>query len=127
MRRAATEREIERLARAVRDGLRFGLLAVRVASEWTPGLVRHPRHRRPFRGMEEWKFVLELLERRHPVERITLRNPPGGAGWVMKVAMPDSSTLYIKLELDDDGYALGRSFHTSRHAPHGNRPGRPDA
>ena len=55
---------------------------------------------------------MELLEKGHPIEPITLKKPPGAKGYVMKVELePNTPKLYIKLELGN--IVFGRSFHYS--------------
>jgi hypothetical protein len=119
MERWATDDEKARLARAIRDGLRFDLLSVRKESRWFPAEVNHPKKKRPFQAQEAWIFTASLLEDGMPVEVIRLKKPPGVPGWVLKVETREKRRIYIKLELTEDFYVLGRSFHYSDHDPKG--------
>jgi hypothetical protein len=118
--RYASAIEVERLARAIRVRIDFlheiVTTSAGLPSRWFPEQVFDPRKRRKqvFVAREAWRFVLELLERGEPVEVVSLDRPPGEAGWVLKAnSVHDPRLIYIKLQLDRDGYALGRSFHYS--------------
>lgn len=54
--------------------------------------------------------------RRHPVEPVPLRRPPGATGYVMKIRVdPRAPLVYVKLQLGA-GKIIGRSFHYSEPA-----------
>ena len=83
-------------------------------SRWNPGQVYNPdfKRKRVFCGLEEWIFILKLLKDRVSVEVIRLDIPADAEGWVMKVdSRHDPRPIYIKLQLDADGFVIGRSFH----------------
>ena len=114
--RLASEQEIRRLTRAVRDRLEFGFTHSMVQSRWHPEQVYNPlrKAKRVFCGREEWDFIAELLESGVDVEVIKLDIPKDADGYVMKVpSRHRPEHIYIKLQLDDDGYVIGRSFHYS--------------
>lgn len=115
MERWASDNDKAALAKAIREGLRFGKIWSRRESRWFPSQVNHPDKRRPFIAQEAWLFILKLLERGEPVERLSLRKPPGAPGWVIKVPDRAGRRIYIKLETTDAGYIYGRSFHYSDH------------
>jgi hypothetical protein len=78
--------------------------------------VFHPRKKpaRVFQAREAWGFVRECLESDIEIEVITLDIPKGADGWVMKVpTSKDPRPIYIKLQLNEDGFVIGRSFHYS--------------
>jgi hypothetical protein len=114
--RPATDQEVRLLCRAVRARLDLGLTHSMVESRWTPEQVYHPnrKRKRPFCGREEWEFIAELLEAATPLQVIRLDIPKGADGFVMKVpSRHRPEMIYIKLQLDEDDFVIGRSFHYS--------------
>ena len=60
-------------------------------------------------------MIATRLEDGHDVEVITLDNPRGKLGYVMKIELePAVPGLYVKLQLHA-GRIFGRSFHYSTH------------
>lgn len=59
-----------------------------------------------------WAFIAELVESGHEIEVLSLDNPPGKKGYVMKAPSVGNETIYIKFMLGDD-CVYGRSFHPS--------------
>jgi hypothetical protein len=115
MKRLATDQERRDLIWGVEAALKGpnGPI-VDLASRWYPGKVWHPakRPRRTFQALEPWAYILDLLRSNFEIEVITLDKPKGADGWVMKVPVNQVDRLiYIKLQLDKDGFAIGRSFH----------------
>lgn len=99
----------------------LALLACRKSSRrvgwprhWAPTSVRapHGQHGETFTEAGAWEFIATLLDSEHPIEEITLREPPGKTGYVLHVSLPNDRPLYIKLELGS-GTVIGRSFHYS--------------
>ena len=115
MRRFATDQERRALVWGVKAAVKGPIRPfVAVASRWTPGQVWFPgkRPRRTFQALEPWTYILGLLQTNIEIEVIVLDNPKGADGWVMKVPVDeDVRPIYIKLELNEDGYVIGRSFH----------------
>jgi hypothetical protein len=115
MSRLATEQERRILIRAIRDRLQFGFTHSMLESRWTPERVYDPRRKtkRTFCGHEPWEFIRELLESGVSVEVIKLDIPKDADGWVIKTSSGRHMTkgIYLKLQLDDNGYVIGRSFH----------------
>jgi hypothetical protein len=79
---------------------------------WRPNTVKHPESGYSFTNKSAWEFVVELLESNHPIEEVTLKQPPGRKGYVMFVELGHVRPLYIKLQLGT-GAVIGRSFHYS--------------
>jgi hypothetical protein len=84
-------------------------------SRWRPERVYDPRRKRKqtFCGHAPWEFICELIEAGTEIEVIRLDIPRGADGWVIKCSGGRHSVkgIYIKLQLDGDGYVIGRSFH----------------
>lgn len=85
-------------------------------TEWQPTSLRDPRD--PDGGYftpdGAWQFVAEALEAGHPIELITLTQPPGKKGFVLIVpGVAPVREIYIKLQLGSD-LVIGRSFHESK-------------
>lgn len=78
---------------------------------WRPNEVRDPACGMPFTEAGAWEFVGDLFGAGHPVEKITLRRPPGKVGYAMVVRLKEGE-LYIKVRLGT-GSIIGRSFHYS--------------
>lgn len=67
-----------------------------------------------FTDTTAWEFIASRLESGHPVETVTLRQPPGATAYVMKIHVEvGQPEIYIKLQLGS-GQIIGRSFHYSR-------------
>lgn len=114
MKRLASDQERRALIRGVELALGPVGPVVAVAARWDPGQVYVPGKRplRTFQAQEPWKYILSLLRSETEIEIITLNNPKGADGWVMKVPVKEGAGLiYIKLQLDEDGFVIGRSFH----------------
>jgi hypothetical protein len=85
-------------------------------SDWRPQSVVDPRPDAGgavFTDAGAWDYIVELLDAGQPVSTITLDQPRGRTGFVMKVDCPDGRQLYIKLQLGT-GMVIGRSFHYSQ-------------
>lgn len=85
-------------------------------TDWRPQEVRNPAGTLDlyFTKTTAWEFIASHLESGHPVEVITLRQPPGATGYVMEIDVEDGQPpIYIKLQLGS-GRIIGRSFHYSR-------------
>ena len=66
-----------------------------------------------FDDQSAWELIASRLEDGQPVETVTLKQPPGRIGYVMKIDLnPGRPLLYVKLELGS-GKVIGRSFHES--------------
>jgi len=116
MKRLATDQERWALVRAVKLRLQHDFTHAMRESRWTPQEVFHPRKKRDrvFVAREAWDFILECLESGVEIEVIKLDIPKDADGWVMKVpTSKDPRPIYIKLQLDADGFVIGRSFHYS--------------
>ena len=69
----------------------------------------------PFTDSGAWDLIAARLEDGHDVEVITLDNPRGKTGYVMKIELaPAAPRLYVKVQLHA-GRIFGRSFHYSTH------------
>ena len=80
-------------------------------SKWRPRTVKNPSTGDYFTNEGAWHFVADLLEKGHPIEQITLMQPPNKRGFVMHVELESNpQRLYVKLELGC-GIIFGRSFH----------------
>jgi hypothetical protein len=81
--------------------------------DWKPEQVRNPATGLYFTPNGAWQYVADLLRGGEPLEEMTLEQPAGKRGYVMRVklgsGMPE---LYIKLQLGG-GKVIGRSFHYS--------------
>ena len=87
------------------------------AARWEPRQVRNPASELdvPFTEPGAWDFIASRLEDGHDVQVITLDNPRGKTGYVMKIELgPAAPRLYVKVQLDA-GRIFGRSFHYSTH------------
>ena len=116
MKRIATDQERRALVRAVKLRLQHDLTHSMRESRWTPQEVFHPKKKRDrvFVAREAWDFIVECLESGVEIEVIKLDIPKDADGWVMKVPTDKfPRPIYIKLQLNDDGFVLGRSFHYS--------------
>ena len=116
MKRIATDQERRALVRAVKLRLQHDLTHAMRESRWTPQEVFHPKKKRDqvFVAREAWDFILECLESEVEIEVIKLDIPKDADGWVIKVPTDKfPRPIYIKLQLNDDGFVLGRSFHYS--------------
>jgi hypothetical protein len=116
MKRIATDQERRALVRAVKLRLQHDLTHSMRESRWTPQEVFHPKKKRDrvFVAREAWDFIAECLESGVEIEVIKLDIPKDADGWVMKVPTDKfPRPIYIKLQLNDDGFVLGRSFHYS--------------
>lgn len=116
MKRIATDQERRALVRAVKLRLQHDLTHAMRESRWTPQEVFHPKKKgeRVFVAREAWDFILECLESEVEIEVIKLDTPKDADGWVMKVPTDKfPRPIYIKLQLDADGFVIGRSFHYS--------------
>lgn len=85
-------------------------------TDWRPAEVRNPEGTLDlyFTKTTAWEFIASHLESGHPVEVVTLRQPLGATGYVMKIdAGVGQPEIYIKLQLES-GKIIGRSFHYSR-------------
>ncbi len=115
MKREATDHERRRLIRAIQDRLRLRFSHTMIQSRWQPERVYDPRRKRKqsFCGDEPWEFICELLQAGVRIEVIKLDIPKDADGWVVKTSggRHMEKDIYIKLQLDDDGYVIGRSFH----------------
>ena len=88
-------------------------------TEWKPTEVRNPKGILDdrFTDTSAWDLIASRLEAGEPVEAVTLRQPPGRTGYVMKFRLEtDAPLVYVKLELGS-GVVFGRSFHYSRRFP----------
>lgn len=86
-------------------------------ARWEPGRVRDPTSEldASFTEPGAWDLIASRLEDGHEVEVITLDNPRGKTGYVMKIELePTAPRLYVKVQLDA-GRIFGRSFHYSTH------------
>ena len=82
-------------------------------TEWRPHEVRNPAVDVPFSNPAAWELIASRLEDGHDVKVITLDNPRGKPGYVMKIELePRVPRLYVKLQLHA-GRIFGRSFHYS--------------
>ncbi len=82
---------------------------------WSPRSVINPNCEfgLAFTDASAWEFIADHLEAGHPVEVITLDDPPGKTAFVMKIELePNSPKLYIKLQFGS-GKVIARSFHIS--------------
>lgn len=81
--------------------------------DWKPEQVRNPSTGLYFTPNGAWQYIADLLRTGEPLEEVTLEQPAGKRGYVMRVklgsGMPE---LYIKLQLGA-GKVIGRSFHYS--------------
>lgn len=99
--------------RARRKGTRTREWTKERPTDWRPYTIRNPSSGEYFTDEAAWEFVADLLDQGHPVEMITLEQPPGKTGYVMSVELAkDQPFLYIKLQLGRD-VVIGRSFHYS--------------
>ena len=84
-------------------------------TKWLPREIRKPTAFpfEYFTSSEAREFIATKLEEGNPVEVMSLANPPGKIGYVMKIRLGDEiPLLYVKLELGS-GIVYGRSFHYS--------------
>ena len=82
-------------------------------TDWRPQTVRNPSSHlgMAFSEAEAWELITTKLEEGHSVETITLDQPKGKIGYVMKICLTkDSPSLYVKLQLQGQK-VIGRSFH----------------
>ncbi len=69
----------------------------------------------PFTDSGAWNLIASRLEDGHAVGVMTLDNPRGKTGYVMKIELePAAPRLYVKVQLHV-GRIFGRSFHYSTH------------
>ena len=81
--------------------------------DWRPKTVENPESGMPFTDAGAWSFISALLKQGVPIEKITLKIPPGQEAYVMKYEIdPNRPVLYIKIHFGN-GCVLGRSFHYS--------------
>lgn len=107
----STRRELAVLAR--RPRARQTEFSPARPTVWQPRQVCNPDGDFPFTDAGAWDLIASKLESGLDVEVITLENPPGATGYVMKIELESTApTLYVKLELRS-GRILGRSFHYS--------------
>ncbi len=82
-------------------------------SDWRPQQIRDPATGDFFTDAGAWHFIADLLESGHPIEEVSLRQPPGKLAYVMLVeSTPGQPRIYIKLQLGS-GSVIARSFHYS--------------
>jgi hypothetical protein len=83
---------------------------------WYPSEVANPEDGQPFTEPGAWVFIAQLLEdiEGQCVEVISLDNPVGKSGFVMKCDLP-TGKMYIKVHYGHGPSILGRSFHYSEH------------
>ncbi len=82
--------------------------------DWNPGGVVNPDTGLAFTEAGAWELIADLLDGGHPIETITLDNPPGKTGFVLLYEFaPGTVPLYIKIQFGAKG-VIGRSFHISK-------------
>ena len=84
-------------------------------TDWRPASVTNPNSvlGMTFTDKTCWGFIEELLQDKHPLEPITLKEPPGEKAYVMLFETESGpSDIYIKLQIIK-GQLWGRSFHYS--------------
>jgi hypothetical protein len=99
----------------VRRGARTSEFTTVRPTDWRPEQVPNPEGLLLpyFDDRSAWELVAARLESGHEVETVTLEDPPGKTGYVMKIELnPRRPLLYVKLELGR-GEVIGRSFHES--------------
>jgi hypothetical protein len=75
--------------------------------------VTNPETDLPFTEPGAWRYVAELAESGHPIQRIVMKQPAGEIGYVLIAPLDaNSPDLYIKVQLKR-GKIFGRSFHLS--------------
>ena len=80
---------------------------------WQPRSVINPVSELPFTDITAWELIADRLESGHPIETITLKNPPGKTAFVMKIELaPNTVPVYVKIQFGA-GKVVGRSFHLS--------------
>lgn len=105
----------DQLVSLVRRGARTSEFTRERPTDWRPGEVPNPEglvlpH---FDEKSAWDLIASRLESGHAVETVTLNQPPGKTGYVMKVDLnPGRPPVYVKLQLGS-GVVIGRSFHES--------------
>lgn len=110
-----TRNQLALLAR--RSRARTSAFSRRRPTDWRPTTVRNPEgvldtH---FTDSTAWEFIATRLEASEEVEVISLRQPPGAKGYVMKIDLGAGvPALYVKLQLGS-GTIIGRSFHYSEY------------
>lgn len=90
-------------------------------SRWNPFTVDKPgleAYNIKFQDVTAFEFCAEKLQSGHPLERITLEQPEGCYGYVMRFPQLGGRELYVKLELSAArDFVFGRSFHYSDKVP----------
>lgn len=67
-----------------------------------------------FSDYSAWDFIADQLEAGHPYEEVTLHKPQGALALEMLIDLPNlPSKLYVKVEVGNACFAIGRSFHIS--------------
>jgi len=77
-----------------------------------PNSVADPQTLLPFTEVGAWNFVADSVEDGVTIEEVVLEKPPGATGYVIKVTVSRTDTIYIKLRLRGT-LVIGRSFHYS--------------
>ena len=99
----------------VRRGARTSEFTTARPTDWRPEQVPNPEGLLLpyFDDRSAWELIASKLESGHDVQTVTLEQPPGKTGYVMRIDLnPGRPLLYVKLELGR-GEVIGRSFHES--------------
>jgi hypothetical protein len=83
--------------------------------DWQADMVPNPGdNNQPFTEIGAWEFIADLLDdAAQEVTTVTLEQPAGATGYVLKYPLPEGGTLYIKVHFGHGPTILGRSFHYS--------------
>jgi len=75
--------------------------------------VTNPETGLQFTDISAWHFIARIADEGADIEEMTLENPRGDTGYVIKVQLEVTAPeLYIKVQLKG-GKIWGRSFHYS--------------
>jgi hypothetical protein len=99
----------ELLALAKRRSARVYYPSRNCLTGWEPETVLNPKNKKPFTPEGAWEFIIEHLEKGHPIKEVDLKKYPGKKGYELRVNTPYGD-IYIKLRLKDC-QIHGMSFH----------------
>lgn len=87
------------LARLARQKSKRGIPRADLPCRWYPREITNPEDNQPFTDAGAWALIAQLLEdiEGQSVEVITLDNPAGKTGYVLKCDLP-TAKVYIKVQ-----------------------------